>query len=302
MSISQSTRNQIGMPLVGFGTYQLSDEQAEDCVKEAIQIGYRHIDTAEAYNNEEGVGRGIKASGIARDDLFVTTKVFPGYKQWGGEKNYDQVIETLKNQLTKLQLDYVDLYLIHAPLSELRVEQWKALEELKKQGLTKHIGVSNFSEINIKELQDAGLSTPEANQIELHPIHTQPELTKYMAANGIATIAYSSLAPLSSWRAEAGQGGDMVADIKADCQAVTSEIAERQNTSQAKLLLRWALQHGYAILPKSSKLERIKENFDLFGFEISDSDMERLDQLNQNKIIAWAASGINPMNDAPPAK
>ena len=124
MEITQTSRNAIGMPLVGFGTYQLSTEQAESSVKEALNAGFRHIDTAEGYYNEEGVGKGIKAAGVAREEIFVTTKLFPGFLQWGApEKTYEQTIETLKNQLKQLQLDYVDLYLIHAPLAELRLDQ-----------------------------------------------------------------------------------------------------------------------------------------------------------------------------------
>ncbi len=301
MEISKSTRNKIGMPLVGFGTYQLSIDQAEFCVKEAIKTGFRAIDSAEGYNNEEGTGKGIKESGISRDDIFVTTKLFPGYKQWGApEKDYNQTIETLKQQLKQLQLDYVDLYLIHAPLSELRLEQWSALIELKKLGLAKHIGVSNYNEKTIKEILDAGLIKPEANQVEFHPICAQVDLTRYMKDNSIIPIAYSSLAPLSTWRIEEGQGGEVLAEIKKDCQLIAKEIAAKLNVSEAKLLLRWGLQHGYCVLTKSSNPERIKDNLELFNFEISNNDMERLNQLNQNQAIAWAASGINPMQIAPP--
>ncbi|THB81139.1 MAG: aldo/keto reductase [Desulfobacteraceae bacterium] len=289
------------MPLVGFGTYQLSVDQAESCVKEAIATGFRHIDSAEGYQNEEGTGRGLKAAGVSRDDLFVTTKLFPGYKQWGApEKDFQQTVDTLKKQLGELQLDYVDLYLIHAPLSELRLEQWSALEELKKSGLTRHIGVSNYSEKNLQEILDANLAKPEANQVEFHPICARADLTGYMKKNSIAPIAYSSLAPLSTWRIEEGQGGEVLAEIKEECQSVTQEIAAALNVSEAKLLLRWGLQHGYAVLTKSSKPERIRENLDLFDFEIPDSDMARLNQINQNQAIAWAASGINPMEAAPP--
>lgn len=303
MEISASTRNKIDMPLVGFGTYQLSVDQAEFCVKEALKAGFRHIDSAEGYQNEAGTGKGIKAAGVSRDDLFVTTKLFPGYKPWGApEKTYAQTIATLKDQLKQLQLDYVDLYLIHAPLSELRLEQWNAVMALKKLGLTKHIGVSNYNEERINEIMNADLAKPEVNQVEFHPICAQIELTRYMQAKAIAPIAYSSLAPLSTWRAEEGQGGEVLAEIKAECQSVTKEIAAQLKVSEARLLLRWGLQRGYCVLAKSSKPERIRENLDVFDFHIPENDMARLNQLNQNQAIAWAANGLNPMEVAPPLK
>ena len=301
MEISTSTRNGIGMPLVGFGTYQLSINQAEFCVHEALKAGFKHIDSAEGYENEEGTGKGIKAAGVSRDDIYVTTKLFPGYKQWGApEKTYTQTIETLKNQLTQLQLDHVDLYLIHAPLAELRLEQWSALMDLKKSGLTRHIGVANYDEVRLQEISDAGLAKPEANQVEFHPLCAQIDLTRYMKENSIAPIAYSLLAPLSTWRAEEGQGGEVLAEIKKECQLVTIEIAKKLKVSEAKVLLRWGLQHGYCILTKSSKPERIRENLHVFDFEIPDIDMERLNLLNQNQAFAWAANGLNPMEVAPP--
>jgi 2,5-diketo-D-gluconate reductase A len=300
MKISRSTLNIIDMPLVGFGTYQLSVDQAEFCVKEALKAGFRHIDSAEGYNNEEGTGKGIKAAGVSRDELFVTTKLFPGFKQWGApEKTYGQTIEALKTQLKQLQLDYVDLYLIHAPLSELRLEQWNALVELKKSGLTRHIGVSNYNEALINEILNANLAKPEANQVEFHPLCTRIDLTGYMKTNSIAPIAYSSLAPLSTWRAEEGQGGEVLAGKKKECQLVTKEIADKCKVSEASLLLRWGLQHGYSVLSRSTKPEHIRENLNAFDFEISDNDMERLNRLNQNQAFAWAANGLNPMEAAP---
>lgn len=301
--ISQSTRNGIGMPLVGFGTYQLSADQTEICVKEALKAGFRHVDSAEGYQNEEGTGKAIKATGISRDEIFVTTKLFPGNKMWGvPEKTYEQTIETLKSQLQQLQLDYVDLYLIHAPLSELRLEQWRALVELKKLGFTRHIGVSNYNEETIKEIFATGMAIPEANQIEFHPLCTRIDLNRYMKENSIAPIAYSPLAPLSSWRVEEGQGGEVLAEVKKASQAVIKEIAVKLKVSEAKLLLRWGMQQGYSVLTKSSKPERIRENLNLFDFEIPDSDMERLNGLNQNQAFAWAANGLNPMEVAPSLK
>jgi len=303
METLKSARNGIDIPLVGFGTYQLSAEQAEFCVSEALKAGFRHIDSAEGYNNEEGTGRGIKAAGIPRDEIFLTTKLFPGNKQWGApEKNYEQTIDSLKNQLQQLQLDYVDLYLIHAPLSELRLEQWTALVELKKSGLTKHIGVSNYNEERIKEILDEGLAKPEANQVEFHPICAQIDLSGYMKENSITPIAYSSLAPLLTWRTEEGQGGEVLAELKQECQGVINEIARKLKVSEARLLLRWGLQHDYCVLTRSSKAERIRENLNVFNFKIPDTDMERLDRLNQDEAFAWAANGLNPMEVAPPLK
>ena len=174
--------------------------------------------------------------------------------------------------------------------------------ELKKSGLARHIGVSNYNEERIKEILDAGLAKPEANQVEFHPICAQIDLTRYMKANSIAPIAYSSLAPLSTWRTGEGQGGGVLAEIKKECQLVVQELAAKLKVSEAELLLRWGLQNGYCVLAKSSKPERIRENLELFDFEIPYNDMERLNQLNQNQAIAWAANGLNPMEAVPPLK
>ena len=299
-TLSNKSHNQINMPLVGFGTYQLSTEEAQASVSEALKAGYRHVDSAEGYQNETGTGNALKASGLSREEFFLTTKLFPGNKQWGvEEKTFDQTIETLKRQLNELQVDYVDLYLIHAPLAEQRLEQWKALVELKKQGLTKHIGVSNYNQSLINEISDAGLPLPEANQIEFHPLNTQKELSQYMNDKSIAPIAYSSLAPLSNWRMAEGQGGEVLAEKKKDAQITIKAIANELNVPEAKLLLRWGLQHDYSILTRNVNPNRIKSNIDLFDFEISQDQMARLDALNQDQPFAWAANGLNPMEAAP---
>ena len=293
--LSASTRNAIGCPMVGFGTFQMSNEEAEKSVAEALKVGFRHIDSAEGYNNEVGTGKALAACGIPREELFITTKVFPGYKAWGSpEKSYDDTIAACKKSLKELQVDYVDLYLIHTPGSSTRIEQWKALVELKKLGLAKNIGVSNYDEQHLKEIEDAGLPKPDANELEFHPICAQAKMTPIMDAKGIAKVAYSSLATLSSWRTKEGQGGEVKADTKAEAQKVQAEIAKKLNVAEGKLLLRWGMQRGYAVLTKSTTPSRIAGNFDLFDFEIPDEDMAKLNALDKGEHVAWSNYGMNP--------
>ena len=302
--LTASSRNSIGCPMAGFGTFQMSNEEAEACVAEALKVGFRHIDSAQAYENEVGTGKAIAACGIPREELFITTKVQPGYAPWGmPEKSYEDVIAACKKSLEELQVDYVDLYLIHTPMSSTRIEQWKALVELKKMGLAKHIGVSNYDERHLKEIEDAGLPMPEANELEFHPICAQAKMTPIMEAKGIAHVAYSSLATLSSWRSKEGQGGEVKADTKAEAQKVQAEIAEKLGVPEGKLLLRWGMQRGYAVLTKSTTPSRIASNFDLFDFEIPDEDMEKLNSLDKGEHVAWSKWGINPQAvDVPLAK
>jgi 2,5-diketo-D-gluconate reductase A len=287
--------------MVGFGTYQMSDEQAEASVAEALKAGFRHIDSAEGYRNEEGTGRGIQKSGVRREDIWVTTKVFPGNPAWDmPEKNYEQTMDACRTSLKQLQLDYVDLYLIHAPFSSLRLEQYKALLELKKLGLAKHVGVSNYTVRHFKEIEDAGLPAPEVNQIELHPICQQKPTTVHMAKTGMATVAYSSLAPASTWRTGDGQGGDKTAHLKKECQEVVQKVAAKHGVSEAKVLLRWGLQKGHVVLTKSSTPDRIRDNLNLFGFKLSAEDMAEIDAQDKQEPIAWAQQGTNPMDAGPP--
>ena len=285
------------MPMVGFGTYLIQDEDAKSLVHQAICSGYRHIDTAEAYGNENGVGLGIKtaleALGISREEMFVTTKLWPGNEAWGQTpKTYESTIESLRASLVRLQLDYVDLYLIHAPFPQTqRLEQWKALIELQRQNKVRAIGVSNFNEAHIAEIKAAGLPLPNANQIELHPWSQKPELVSYLAENDISIIAYSSLVPLSSWRDVEGQASAKTEQMKADGASSDSPfkvMAKKYNVSEAQVLLRWGIQNGYAVLPKSTNAERIRQNMDLFGFEIDDEDMATIAKMDRGEGVAWS--------------
>lgn len=280
------------IPAVGYGTYLISNEDAQSAVSSAIYNGYRHIDTASGYQNESTVGAGIqeglKTIGMSRSALFVTAKLWPGNPAWGeAPKTAEQVAQECDESLKRLGLDYVDLYLIHAPYGgDKRVEQWRALLDLQQAGKARSVGVSNFNQQHLAEIIDAGLPVPDANQIELHPWSQKPALTSYMSEQGITPIAYSSLVPLSTWRTEEGQGSAKTDQMKADGSAFTA-MATKYDVSEAQLLLRWGVQQGYAVLPKSLNPERMRQNIDLFSFAIDDADMALITTLDKGNGVAW---------------
>lgn len=282
------------IPAVGFGTYLISNDDAPGAVSAAIANGYRHIDAASGYQNETTVGEGIRLglseAGISRDALFVTTKLWPGNPAWGdAPKTGAQTIAECEASLERLGLDYVDLYLIHAPYGgDMRLEQWRALLELQKNGKARSIGVSNFNIDHLEEIKAAGLPMPDANQIELHPWSQKPDLLAYMAENDIAPIAYSSLVPLSTWRSEPGQDSAKTDQMKAD-GGVFADIATKYGVTEAQLLLRWGVQNGYAVLPKSLNPDRMRQNIDLFSFAIDDTDMARMATMDRGDGVAWAS-------------
>lgn len=287
----------IRIPVVGFGTYLIGDEEAETAVLRAIRAGYRHVDTAEAYGNEKGVGLAIAASmnelGLSRDEIFVTTKLWPGNAAWGqAPKTYDSTLDSLTGSLARLALDYVDLYLIHAPLAkEQRLEQWRALVELKRLGMARAVGVSNFSTSHIEEIIAAGLPLPDADQIELHPWSQKPDQVAYLDRKGIAVIAYSSLLPLSTWRDVEGQDSAKSADLMAASASSNSPfkaMAKKYGVTEAQVLLRWGVQQGYAVLPKSTNEARIAQNIDLFSFEIDEDDMTAIASMDRGEGLAWS--------------
>lgn len=282
------------IPAVGFGTYLISNDDAEIAISSAIAAGYRHIDTASGYRNEETVGAGIKmgmqSNGLSRSDLFVTAKLWPGNPAWGdAPKTGAQTIKECDASLSRLGLDYVDLYLIHAPYGgEMRLEQWRALLQLQANGKVRSVGVSNYNESHLDEISAAGLPMPDANQIELHPWSQKPGLLAHMAKHDIAPIAYSSLVPLSTWRSEPGQDSAKTDEMKAD-GAAFQDMARKYDVSEAQLLLRWGVQSGYAVLPKSLNPDRMRQNFDLFSFAIDDADMAQMATMDRGDGVAWAS-------------
>lgn len=287
----------VKIPFLGFGTYLIPDAEAASAVHEAIKAGYRHIDTAEFYQNEAGVGEGIrralKSEGLSRKDLFVTTKLFPGNAAWGQTpKTTETTISSLNESLERLGLDYVDLYLIHAPFErEQRLAQWRGLVKLQEQKKARAIGVSNFNIGHLKELEAAGLPQPQANQIELHPWSQKPELVRYLEERGIVPIAYSSLVPLSTWRSAPGHASSKTDAMKADGERADSPfkvMAKKYGVSEAQVLLRWGVQKGYPVLPKSTNPDRLRQNADIFSFRIDDADMATIEKMDRGDGVAWA--------------
>ena len=283
------------MPMIGFGTYLIPNEEAPRTVNSAVKIGYRHIDTAEVYRNEVGIGLGLKESfsqfSLNRDDIFVTSKVFPGNASWGREpKNYKACIEACDSSLGRLNLDNLDCYLIHAPFcKDLRLEQWRALCDLKKEGKTRTIGVSNYSKAHIQEIINEGLEVPEYNQIELHPWCQKEKLVSFLRDKNIKIVAYSSLVPLEGWRAKPNQDSAKPQSMKkdgADNSSPFKRMSAKYGVSDAQLLLKWGLQMGFVILPKSSDENRIRENFEL-SFEIDDADMKEISTMDKGDGVAW---------------
>ena len=287
------TKN-IALPAVGFGTYLI--DAVEDTVSEALAVGYRHIDTAEAYGNETAVGHAVDIftgqGSASRDDLFVTTKLWPGNAAWETpEKDYDATVDSLGRSLENLGLDHVDLYLIHAPFSkEWRLDQWRALVDLRERGMARAIGVSNYDESHLEEIRASGLPMPDVDQIELHPWSQKTALVEYLEQHGIQPIAYSSLVPLSTWRSDGGDSAK-TAEMEAegrDSDSPFTAMAEKYGVSEAQLLLRWAVQNGYAVLPKTTNRERMLQNLELFSFEIDDTDMARIATMDRGGGVAWS--------------
>lgn len=251
--------NGVEMPILGFGVFQITDvKECERSVVDAIQIGYRHIDTAASYQNEEAVGSAIKKSGIARNELFITTKL------WIQRNGYEGTIKAFENSLKRLQLDYIDLYLIHQPFGDVYGE-WRAMEGLYQQGKVKAIGVSNFAPDRIMDLMIHNEISPMVNQIEVNPFHQQMDTQKFLQENGIQTEAW---APFVEGRNNIFQNELLLA------------IANRHQKSVAQVILRWLTQRNIVVLSKSIRKERMAENIGVFDFELSPEEMAKIATLD----------------------
>ncbi|MDO7906813.1 aldo/keto reductase [Paenibacillus sp. JX-17] len=261
--------NGVKMPQFGLGVWKADNgEEVVNAVKSAIKAGYRSIDTAKAYNNEDGVARGIAESGIARDELFITTKL------WNADQGYDSTLKAFDESMKRLDLETLDLYLIHWPVKGKYKDTWRAMEKLYRDGRVRAIGVSNFQIHHLKDLMSEATVKPAVNQVEFHPQLTQEELRTFCREQEIQLEAWSPL------------GGGGLLDNEA-LRAIGAEYGK----SAAQVILRWDLQHGIVTIPKSVHEQRIIENADIYDFELSSDDMARIDALNENK-----RTGADPDN------
>lgn len=256
---STTLNNGVEIPQLGFGVFQVPDAETTAAVAAALQAGYRSIDTAAIYGNEAGVGRALAESGIARDDLFVTTKL------WNADQGYDTTLAAFDRSLGELGLDHVDMYLIHwpTPARDRYLETWKAIEKLVADGRVRAAGVSNFQPAHLRRLLDNSAVVPAVNQVELHPGLQQRELRAFHAEHGIATEAWSPL----------GQGKGLLED------ATLASLAEKYGKTPAQIVLRWHVQLGNIAIPKSATPSRIKENIQVFDFELAEDDVKAISAL-----------------------
>lgn len=263
-TVTVTLNNSVKMPAVGFGVFQIQDaDTTQQVIEEAIKTGYRLIDTAEAYGNEEAVGKAIKVSGVLRKELFITTKAFIQHMSYEGAK--EAFIESLK----KLDLDYIDLYLLHQPVGDT-FGAWRALEELYKAGKIRAIGVSNFKNDQIANLSLFNEVIPAVNQVEVHVFHQKQVDQDYLASKGIQ---------MESWGAFAEGKNDVFNN------PVLKAIADKYGKTTAQVMLRWQLQRGIVSLSKSANPERIRQNFAIFDFELTDDDMAQIATLNTDTTV-----------------
>lgn len=249
--------NGVKIPKVGFGTYKLGDEnKTYEAVKNAIECGYRNIDTASFYDNEEGVGMAIRESNVSREEIFLSTK------PWIDDDGYENTIKAFEKSLAKLDLEYIDLYLVHWPTEKIK-ETWRALEDLYRKGMVRAIGVCNCDKNQLESIIEFADINPMVNQVELHPNRTEKDLLKICKRHNIVVEAWSPI-----------KRGALMSNL------TIKELAKKYNKSEVQIILRWHLQNNVIAIPKTSSIERAKENINIFDFEISKEDMKKIDDLN----------------------
>ncbi len=257
--------NDLEMPRLGLGVYLMDPgEETRQAVKTALEEGYRLIDTAAMYGNERDVGRAVKESPVSREEIFVTTKL------WNSDHGYDRTLRAFDKSLQLLDMEYIDLYLIHWPVEGLRKETWRAMEKLYNDGKCRAIGVSNYTISHLTELLDCADVPPTVNQVEFSPFLYQKDLLEFCQSKDIRLEAYSPLTRTKKFN-----------------NSTIKQMAEKYQKSPAQIMIRWALQHEVIVIPKSSHRERIRENARVFDFSISEEDMKTLNGLNQNYHVSW---------------
>ncbi|MBY9011431.1 MAG: aldo/keto reductase [Candidatus Lokiarchaeota archaeon] len=261
LNINSSVRlnNEVNMPILGLGTWTLRGKSAYRAVLSALDFGYKLIDSASFYGNEQQIGEAIKKSKILRDDMFITTKV------WNSDQGYDSTLAAFDRSLKLLKLDYIDLYLIHWPITGLRSETWKALEKIYDNGRVRAIGVSNFTIRHLDELKETLELMPTVNQVEFSPFLYQKELMEYCKSNKIVLEAYSPLTKTKKFN-----------------HPTLITIGQKYSKSPAQILIRWGLQHEIVSIPKSGDIKHLIDNMNVFDFSLDKSDMHQLDNLNEN--------------------
>jgi len=263
--------NGLKMPWLGFGVFQINDgQEVEQAVKQALEIGYRSIDTATIYGNELGVGKAIRESGVPREDIFLTTKV------WNDDQRAKRTLAAFNESLDRLETEYVDLYLVHWPVKGFYHETWQIMERIYQSGRAKSIGVSNFQIHHLEDILHGGQIVPSVNQVEFHPFLVQPELIRFCQNHQIQVEAWSPL---------------MQGQIFSN--KVVLKLAEKYQKTTAQIVLRWDLQHGVVTIPKSTHPNRILENSQIFNFDLSQADMDVLDGLDEDKRVGPDPDNFN---------
>lgn len=260
-NITLNNGNQI--PVLGYGVFEIPDKECTECVLRAIDCGYRHIDTAQIYGNEAGVGRAITKSGIPREQLYITSKV------WVKEFGYEKTLKSIDVSLEKLQTDYIDLMLLHRPYFDY-INAWRALEKALEEGKVRAIGLSNFTIKQTKEILEIAKVTPAVNQIELHPYFGQKKLKEFLAEKAIAVEAWYPL----------GHGNKKLIN-----NPLFLSLSEKYKKTPSQIILRWHIQSGNIIFPKTRSTAHMKENLDIFSFGLSEEDMAAIDALDKNKAL-----------------